>query len=92
MAKSFLSESQKNRIYELATIDNFSQTKLANLYDVSQGTISRILKDKSYEQEIKKREDIIKYAATEGFKSAAEKNLIPSTTEVPLIQVNYTED
>ena len=52
MPKSSLTNKQKERIYQLSTEDGFSQSKLANLYDVSQGTISNALKDKRHEAEL----------------------------------------
>lgn len=51
MPKSSLTDSQKERIYQLKK-DGFSQTKIAELYDVSQGTISNVLKDQSHKEEI----------------------------------------
>lgn len=51
MPKSILTDSQKERIYQLKK-DGFSQTKIAELYGVSQGTISNALKDQSHKEEI----------------------------------------
>ena len=48
MPKSILTDSQKERIYQLKK-DGFSQTKIAELYGVSQGTISN---DQSHKEEI----------------------------------------
>lgn len=52
MAKKSLTNNQRNRIFQLVTEDGFSQSKLAALYDVSQATISNILKDKRHEAEV----------------------------------------
>lgn len=51
MPKSILTDSQKERIYQLKK-DGFSQTKIAELYGVSQGTISNALKDQFHKEEI----------------------------------------
>ena len=51
MSKSSLTETQKERISQLKK-DGFSQTKIANFYGVSQGTISNVLKDQAHKEEI----------------------------------------
>lgn len=72
MPKSSLTNKQKNRIAELAD-DGFSQSKIANLYDVSQGTISNVLKEKRYEAEISSRDQMIQNAMQYGVEAAIEK-------------------
>ena len=74
MPRSILSNAQKERVYDLAN-DGFSQTKIAQLYDVSQGTISNVLKGKRYQEEIHKRDSMLTAAAARGFESAAEKHI-----------------
>ncbi len=69
MPKSSLTNGQKNRIAELSA-DGFSQAKIAKLYDVSQGTISNALKEKRYEAEINRRDQMIENAATRGVEAA----------------------
>ena len=70
MAKSVLTNQQKNRIYELSTEDGFSQSKLAELYGVSQPTIHNALKEKRYEAKEKEYKDAIGNAMIRGIKSA----------------------
>lgn len=72
MPKSSLTNDQKNRIAELAS-DGFSQAKIANLYDVSQGTISNALKEKRYEAEISRRDQMMQNAMQYGVEAAIEK-------------------
>ena len=48
MPKSALSEDQRRRIHQLCDEDHFSQSKVAQLYGVSQGTISNVLKEERY--------------------------------------------
>ncbi len=72
MPKSSLTNDQKNRIAELAA-DGFSQSKIANLYDVSQGTISNALKEKRYEAEINRRDQMMQNAMQYGVEAAIEK-------------------
>ena len=72
MAKKSLTEKQKDRIYQLSQEDGFSQTKLADLYSVSQGTISNALKDKRHEVEIAGYKYSIENAMTRGVQAAME--------------------
>lgn len=51
MPKSSLSDSQKQRIYQLKK-DGFPQRKIAELYEVSQGTISNAIRDQAHKEEI----------------------------------------
>ncbi|MEG1502297.1 MAG: hypothetical protein RR370_02800 [Synergistaceae bacterium] len=73
MAKSTLSESQKNRVYQLYKDDNFSQSKLADLFDVSQGTVSRVIKDKTYEAQIEHQQQMMENAMAKGVQSEISK-------------------
>lgn len=78
MPKSALTNKQKNRIYELSTEDGFSQKKLAGLYDVSQGTISNVLKDKRHEAEINELKMQQTAAMAMGVKSALQEKGFPN--------------
>ena len=51
MNKSILTEKQKERIFQLSEIDGFPQKKIADLYGVSQGTISNALKEKNIKRQ-----------------------------------------
>lgn len=51
MPKACLTEHQKERIAQLKK-DGFSQTKIAALYGVSQGTISNALKEQAHKEEL----------------------------------------
>lgn len=73
MPKSSLTNKQKDRIYQLSIEDGFSQSKLANLFDVSQGTISNALKDKRHEAEINELKLQQTAAMAMGVKAALEK-------------------
>lgn len=64
MPKKALNPKQEYRAYQLHYEDGFSQTKVASLYGVSQGTISNVLK-KKYEEK--------KESGDEGFKNNAAK-------------------
>ena len=77
MAKSALTNEQKNRVAQLAS-DGFSQSKIAELYDVSQGTISNALKEKRYEAEIARRDQMMQNAMQYGVEAAVEKGAIGS--------------
>ena len=77
MAKSTLSNNDKERIYQLYTEDKKSQKKIADFYDVSQGTISQVIKTKSFEKEIEQRDKFIQSAAIEGIKSAVSERTQP---------------
>lgn len=83
MAKKSLTETQKNRIYQLSEEDGFSQTKLAQLYDVSQATIHNALKDKRHEAEIAQLKGAMQNAMARGVQAAIEDGSI-SQTEKPL--------
>ena len=69
MARSSLNNDQKNRIMQLAS-DGFSQTKIADLYEVSQGTISNVIKMKKYENEIVKHDQMMANAMARGVEAA----------------------
>ncbi len=73
MPKSSLTNDQNTRIAALAA-DGFSQAKIAGLYDVSQGTISNALKEKRYEAEISRRDQMMQNAMQYGVEAAIEKN------------------
>ena len=72
MPKKALTEKQKDRIFQLFEEDGFSQTKLAGLYDVSQGTISNALKDKRHESEVAELKQSMENAMTRGVLAAIE--------------------
>ena len=72
MPKSSLNFSQKLRIFQLSTEDNFSQSKLASLYDVSQSTISSVLKDMRHEAEKAELKKSIENAMAKGVKASIE--------------------
>lgn len=87
MPKSFLTSNQKDRIYQLYTEDGFSQAKLADLYDVSQGTISNVLKDKRHETEINEYKLQQTAAMAIGVSAAVNENEI-SKKKNPFIDTN----
>lgn len=70
MANQKLTQTQQERIFELNQVDGFSQKKLANLYDVSQPTISVIIERQKAKQEKERLENTIAQAATLGFQAA----------------------
>lgn len=81
MSKSILSEREKERAFELYTKDKFSQAKIANLYDVSQGTMSRVIKEMTHKAEIEqlnlevaRREEMMERAMIKGVQAHLEKN------------------
>lgn len=69
MAKSSLTEIQKNRAFELHQ-EGYSQAKIAGLMDVSQGTISRVVKEKGYEQIINEKDKKLEDIAIKGMAAA----------------------
>lgn len=71
MAKRKLIPSQKKRIYELYQEDEFSQQKLADLFDISQSTIHSIIREMKHEDEINKYKLLIYTATKEGIKNVA---------------------
>ena len=77
MPKRSLNDDQKDRIAQLFS-DGFSQTKIAALYEVSQGTISNALKEKRYEAEIVRRDNMIQNAMERGVLAAIENGEIAS--------------
>ena len=72
MAKSVFDEAQRQRIQQLCDVDHFSQSKVAQLYDVSQGTISNVLKEERLKSEIKRQNEVIRSGFVYGVKSAIE--------------------
>ena len=72
MPKSSLNFSQKLRIFQLSTEDNISQSKLASLYDVSQSTISSVLKDMRHEAEKAELKKSIENAMAKGVQASIE--------------------
>lgn len=84
MPRSSLTDKQKDRIYQLSTEDGFSQSKIAALYDVSQGTISNVLKDKRHESEINAYRRQQTVAMAMGVKAAVKTNGLPK-------RANYIE-
>lgn len=70
MAKQKLTQQQQERIFELNQVDGFSQKKLANLYDVSQPTISVIIERQQAKHEKERLENTIAEAAARGYKAA----------------------
>ena len=90
MAKSTLSDKDKERIYQLYTEDQKPQKKIADFYDVSQSTISQVIKTKSFEKEIEQRDKFIQSAAIEGIKSAVSKK--PQTHSVIDVDPKQIED
>lgn len=85
MARPSLTNKQKDRIFELAN-DGFSQTKIANLYDVSQGTISNALKEKRYEREIQHKDQMIQNAMNYGAEAAYNKHRLNGRSSNRLIE------
>lgn len=77
MPKSSLTSKQKDRIYQLSTEDGFSQTKIADLYDVSQSTIHNVIKEKNYEQQISELKTQQTTAMTRGVQAVLEQKGIP---------------
>ena len=91
MAKKSLTETQKNRIYQLSEEDGFSQTKLAQLYDVSQATIHNALKDKRHEAEIAKLNSVMQNAMARGVQAAIEDDSISQTEKFLYLEKNNTK-
>lgn len=91
MAKKSLTETQKNRIYQLSEEDGFSQTKLAQLYDVSQATIHNALKDKRHEAEIAKLKGVMQNAMARGVQAAIEDDSISQTEKFLYLEKNNTK-
>ena len=87
MPKSSLTNKQKDRIYQLNTEDGFSQSKLASLYDVSQGTISNALKDKRHEAETAELKRAMENAMAKGVQAAIADGTI-STRNSGYIEAN----
>lgn len=50
MVKRALEDRQRERIYQLCVEDNISQVKVAQLYGVSQATISNIVREQRYKE------------------------------------------
>jgi len=75
LPKSKLKKKDKDLIYKLYKEENFPQKNLAQLYDTSQSTISNVIKQKRYEENVKELKDIIIKAAEKGFEDAAKEKL-----------------
>lgn len=71
MPKSVLTDAQKSRIDDLRN-DGFSQSKIADLYGVSQGTISNALKEISHQKEIRSYQEREERAMARGVQAALE--------------------
>ena len=78
MAKSVLNLQQKQRIYQLKNEDNFSQSKLAELYGVSQSTISNVLKEMQNEIDKKELIQAMENAMVKGVQASIENNGLPT--------------
>lgn len=78
MGKSTLTTAKKNRIYQLSVEDGFSQSKLADLYDVSQSTISNVLKDMHQKTEIAELKQSMENVAVRGAQAILEEKAATS--------------
>lgn len=88
MPKSAFSEDQRRRIHQLCDEDHFSQSKVAQLYGVSQGTISNVLKEERYKAEIRHRDDMLEHGFTRGVQAAIEDGSYPDTSPTGYIDMN----
>ena len=61
-----LTDQQKNRIAQLHNEDGITQSRIADFYGVSQGTISNVLKEKRWEAELAKRDQMMVHAMSLG--------------------------
>lgn len=77
MASKSLTNNQRDRIYQLATEDGFSQSKLAGLYDVSQATISNIIKEKRHEAEVAELKQAMANAMAKGVEAVMHEGKLP---------------
>ena len=88
MPKSAFSVEQRKRIHQLCDEDHFSQSKVAQLYGVSQGTISNVLKEERYKAEIDQRDEILKNGFARGVQAAMEDGYFPNNAPKGLIDMN----
>ena len=77
MAKSKLTKKDKKRIYQLLDEDNFPQKKVAELYGISQGTVSSVKKEMAYETKIRNLENQQENAMVRGVQAAIEDGQFP---------------
>lgn len=88
MPKSIFSVEQRKRIHQLCDEDHFSQSKVAQLYGVSQGTISNVLKEERYKSEIERRDEILKNGFARGVQAVIEDGVFPNNVSKDLIDMN----
>lgn len=72
MPRKALDDHQMDMIYQLCEKDGMPQSKVAALYDVSQGTVSNALRQKRHEAEIAQLQDTLERGFTRGVQAALE--------------------
>lgn len=88
MPKKALDDHQMDMIYQLCKKDGMPQSKVAALYDVSQGTVSNALRQKRHEAEIARLQDTLERGFTHGVKAAAKEGAIQFTPPAGYIDMD----
>ncbi len=91
MPKKALSDHQMKMVYQLCDKDGISQAKVAQLYDVSQGTISNALKEMRFLDNINQLNTTLENGFTRGVQAAIEDGTFSSINPIGLIDTRPDE-
>ena len=90
MPQSKLSQRDKEEIYHLAC-NGHKQKKLADFYDVSQGTISNVIKEERYREALRQKDALLSRGLALGVEAAIHEKVVQSFSTTNTIDVAEPE-